>query len=82
MLYGHPLNTDTVLQSNTALDTHSLWTPHYYRQFTLSLGRKEASYIFFKYNPLNTDTPLIWTLPMARSVSVLTAFDCNKILEV
>ena len=30
-------------------------TPHYYRQFALSLG-KESPYIFFKFNPLITDT--------------------------
>ena len=35
--------------------TRLIRTPHYYRQFALSLG-KESSYIFSKFNPLNTDT--------------------------
>ena len=54
--------TQTHLQSFT--DTHLKWTPHYYRQFALSLGR-ESLYIFSKFNPLNTDTSLIGTLFMA-----------------
>ena len=54
--------------------THFIQTPHYYGQFALSLG-KENPYIFFKLNPLNTDTPLIQTLSMARSVFVVTEFD-------
>ena len=32
-------------------------TAHYYGQFALSLGNK-SPYIFSKFNPLNTDTPL------------------------
>ena len=40
-----------------------LRTPHYYRQFALSLG-KGSLCIFSKFNPLNTDTPLIGTLSM------------------
>ena len=32
-------------------------TPHYYGQFALSLGNK-SPYIFSKFNPLNTGTPL------------------------
>ena len=40
-------------------DTCLIWTPHYYGQFALSLG-KESPYVFSKFNPLNTDTPLIW----------------------
>ena len=35
-------------------------TPHYYGQFALSL-RKESPYIFSKFNPLNMNTPLIYT---------------------
>ena len=35
-------------------------TPHYYGQLALSL-EKENPYIFSKFNPLNTDTPLIYT---------------------
>ena len=38
------------------MDTSLIRTPHYYGQFSLSLG-KESSYIFSKFNPLNTDTP-------------------------
>ena len=34
------------------------------RKFVLSLG-KESPYIFSKFNPLNTDTPLIWILYVA-----------------
>ena len=49
-------------------------TPHHYRQFALSLG-KESLYIFSKFNPFNADTPLIRTLSMGPSVSVLTGFD-------
>ena len=36
---------------------HLIQTPHYYGQFALSLGNK-SPYIFSKFNPLNTDTPL------------------------
>ena len=39
----------------------------------LSLG-KESPCIFSKFNPRQTDTPLIRTLSMAHSVSVLTGF--------
>ena len=48
-------------------------TPRYCRQtvFSLSLG-KESPYIFCKFNPLNTDIPLIWTLSMAPARSVFT----------
>ena len=46
-------------------DTRSKRTLHYYRQFALSLG-KESPYTFSKFNPLNTDIPLIPTLSMAR----------------
>ena len=45
------------------------WTPHYYRQFALSLG-KESPYIFPKFNPLNMDTLLIQTLSLATSSQV------------
>ena len=37
------------------VNTRLIRTPHYYGQFSLSLG-KENSYIFSKLNPLNTDT--------------------------
>ena len=42
------------------VDTRLIWTPHYYSQFALSLG-KETPYIFSKFNPLNKDFPLTWT---------------------
>ena len=45
-------------------DIRLTWTPHYYRQFALSLP-KESPHIFFKFKPLNTDTPLIQTLSMS-----------------
>ena len=44
--------------------TRLIRTPHYYGQFALCLG-KESPNIFSKFNPLNTDTPLIWSLSMA-----------------
>ena len=37
------------------MNTCLIQTPHYYGQFSLSLG-KENSYMFSKLNPLNTDT--------------------------
>ena len=53
------------------MDTCLIWTPHYYRQFALSLG-KETPYIFSKFNLLNTDTLLICTLCMhTPSLSVI-----------
>ena len=36
-------------------DTRLIRTPRYYGQLALSLG-KESSYLFSKFNPLNTDT--------------------------
>ena len=63
--------------NNTAkpcfMDTRLIWTPHHYGQLALSLG-KESPCIFSKFNLLSTDTPLIWTLSMTPSVSVLTRF--------
>ena len=53
-------------------DTRFVWTPHYYGQFAVSLG-KESPYISSKFNPLYTGT----SLTMAPSVSALTKFDCN-----
>ena len=52
----------------------TLWTPLYYGQSALSLEKKSPD-IFSKFNPLYTDTPLIWTLSMAPLVSALTGFD-------
>ena len=62
------------LQSNY---THLIRTPHN-GQFVLSLGKKHPYIIsqFNLLNRLNTDTPLIRTLSMASSVSILTVFDC------
>ena len=45
-------------QTLLSMDTSLIWTPHYYGQFALSLG-KEILYIFSKLNLLNTDTLLI-----------------------
>ena len=42
-------------------DTRLIRAPRYYGQFSLSLGKK-SPYIFSKFNPLNTDTPLIQTV--------------------
>ena len=41
--------------------TRLIRTPHYDGQVALSL-RKQSPYIFSKFNPLYTDTPLIRTL--------------------
>ena len=57
-------------------DTRLIRTPHYYGQFALSLG-KESPYIFFKFDPLNTDAPFIRTLSMVPSPFALTGFDCT-----
>ena len=62
------MSTFKAVQSNSALRT-----PHYYRQFALSLG-KESPCIFSKFNPLNTDT-LYGPLYI---VSVLKRFDSSN----
>ena len=54
-------------------DTYLIRTPRHYGQFALSLG-KESRYIFSKFDPLNTNTPLLRTLFMGPSVSLLTGF--------
>ena len=36
-------------------------SPCYYGQFAVSIG-KESRYIFYKFNPLNTDTSLLQTV--------------------
>ena len=84
-LHGHMLNADISLLSKDSLlscpwgkksltfslnSTRLIWTPHYYKQFALSLG-KESPYIFSKVNPLNMDTPVIQTFTIAPSVSIL-----------
>ena len=50
-------------------------------QFALSLG-KESPYIFSKIWTTKTDTPLIQTLSMTPSVSVLTGSDCANIINL
>ena len=57
-------------------DNHFIRTILYYGQFSLSL-EKEGNYLFSKFNPLNTNTPLIRTLSMAPSVPVLAGFACT-----
>ena len=57
-----------------------LWTPHYYRQFALSLGEKIKPFYTCTFS-LNS-TRLMWTPhsygpSMAPSVSVLTGLDCT-----
>ena len=66
--YGHLIITDNLLypweknaRTFSLNSTHLIWTPHYYRQFALSLG-KESLYIFSQFNPLNTDTLLLRTV--------------------
>ena len=67
IIFGH-LFYHKVIQ-----DTLLIQTPHYYRQFALSLGKERT--LTFSLN----STRLIWTLSMVPSVLVLTGFDCNKI---
>ena len=43
--------TITYVHSVTTLKHLIIWTPHYYGQFALSLG-KEIPYIFSTFNPL------------------------------
>ena len=89
-LHGHMLNADISLLSKDSLlscpwgeksltfslnSTRLIWTPHYYKQFALSLG-KENPYIFSKVNPLNMDTPVIQTLSMAPLSVHINGLDC------
>ena len=55
-------------QQKGCTDTHLIRTPHHYGQFAWSL-EKESFYIFSKFNPLNTGTPLIRSLSMAPQSS-------------
>ena len=48
-------------------DTCLIWTPHYYRQFALTLVQ-ESPYIFSKFNPL-----------YAHPINMDTFFDCTKL---
>ena len=60
------------LYRETAHYRHRLLrTPHYYGQFAVSLG-KESPYIFSKFNPLNTDTPLTESIIQSHSVNTDT----------
>ena len=59
-------------------DIRSIQTQHYYGHFALFLGKK-SPYIYPNINPLNTDTRLIRTFSMGRSVSVLTGIYCTKL---
>ena len=72
---------NTVAHPNTVnlrfTDTRLIRTPHHYGQVALSPG-KESPHIFCKFNPLDADTPLLRTLSMAPSVSVLTGYDCIR----
>ena len=51
-------------------NTSPIWTPHYYRQFALSLG-KERPYIFPKLNLFFK----IQTVYMALQMSIFMWFD-------
>jgi len=70
--FAEPLHSATVKASFT--DTRWRRTPHYYRQFSLSLGRKPD--ISATFNPLKTDTRLIQTFSSVHSVSILKASNC------
>ena len=47
-------------------------TPHWYGQFVLFLEKKSPC-IFLKFQPLKTDTMLIWTLSTAPIMSILVS---------
>ena len=62
------MHNKTITVKPRFIETRLIWTPHYYGQFSLSLGR-ESPYIFAKFNPLYVDAFY------APSVSFLTGFD-------
>ena len=65
-LYGHPFNTNTSLLQTVC------FVP----------GQKKSRTFWIicsKFNLLNTDIPLIWTLSMASSFCVLIGFECRLI---
>ena len=67
-VYGHLLNTGTQAPG----------APHSVTDTSLYLG-KGSPYIFSKFNPLNTVTPLIRTLSVPwPSVTVLTGFGSQR----
>lgn len=66
------LTQDNTTAKARFTETGLIPTPHYFRQFVLSLG-KESPYISFKFNPFNTETLLRGTLSMPPSVSALMA---------
>ena len=48
------------------------------QEYGLLIITDSLPYFFSKFNnPLNTDTPLIWTLSTAPSMPVLMGFDCT-----
>ena len=48
------------------------------QEYGLLIITVSLPYFFSKFNnPLNTDTPLIWTLSTAPSMPVLMGFDCT-----
>ena len=51
----HLLTFNCVVVSPCFTDTYLIWTPHYYGQFPLSLG-KENPYILFRFNLLSMVT--------------------------
>ena len=54
--FPYPFIYTSAIEITTLLFTvKPRFTPHYYGQFALSVG-KESPYIFAKPNPLNTDT--------------------------
>ena len=62
----------------TPSDIASFWTPLLSEFLLPSVGGGGGIWIFSgttQFNPLYTDTPLIRTLSMAHSVSILTRFD-------
>ena len=62
------------------MDTCFMWKTHYYRQFSLSL-RKESSYNFSKFNPLNTDTPSIPLLQVNETSNIFSPTAKGKLIN-
>ena len=57
-----------------------MWKTHYYRQFPLSL-RKESPHNFSKFNPLNTDTPLIPLLQVNETSNIFSPTAKGKLIN-
>ena len=47
---------------NRFTDIRLIWTPHYYQQFALSLGKEHPYFFLSKFNPLNTDSRTFYGL--------------------